>query len=121
GKGIAIKPNGNTVHSPVDGTIQLTFETGHAYGIKSNNGAEVLIHIGIDTVSMGGKGFTQNVTTNQKVRKGDILGAFDRSMIEKEGLDDTTMIIVTNTSDYSEVNIVAENTVTEGTDLLEIK
>ncbi|HFJ7722597.1 PTS sugar transporter subunit IIA, partial [Enterococcus faecium] len=76
---------------------------------------------GIDTVSMGGKGFTQKVTTNQKVRKGDILGAFDRSMIEKEGLDDTTMIIVTNTSDYSEVNIVAENTVTEGTDLLEIK
>lgn len=67
------------------------------------------------------KGFTQKVTTNQKVRKGDILGAFDRSMIEKEGLDDTTMIIVTNTSDYSEVNIVAENTVTEGTDLLEIK
>lgn len=121
GKGIAIKPNGNTVHSPVDGTIQLTFETGHAYGIKSNNGAEVLIHIGIDTVSMGGKGFTQKVTTNQKVRKGDVLGTFDRSMIEKEGLDDTTMIIVTNTSDYSEVNIVAENTVTEGTDLLEIK
>ncbi len=94
---------------------------GHAYGIKSNNGAEVLIHIGIDTVSMGGKGFTQKVTTNQKVRKGDILGTFDRSMIEKEGLDDTTMIIVTNTSDYSEVNVVAENTVTEGTDLLEIK
>ncbi|WP_413226824.1 PTS glucose transporter subunit IIA [Enterococcus lactis] len=67
------------------------------------------------------KDLHKKVTTNQKVRKGDILGAFDRSMIEKEGLDDTTMIIVTNTSDYSEVNIVAENTVTEGTDLLEIK
>lgn len=67
------------------------------------------------------KDLHKKLLLNQKVRKGDILGAFDRSMIEKEGLDDTTMIIVTNTSDYSEVNIVAENTVTEGTDLLEIK
>ncbi|OWW67439.1 PTS sucrose transporter subunit IIA [Enterococcus hirae 57-03-H11] len=69
GKGIAIKPTGDTVYSPVDGTIQVTFETGHAYGLKSNDGAEILIHIGIDTVSMGGKGFIQKVTANQKVKK----------------------------------------------------
>ena len=55
GKGIAINPTGDTVYSPVYGTIQVTFETGHAYGLKSNDGAEILIHIGIDTLSMGGK------------------------------------------------------------------
>lgn len=69
GKGIAVKPEGNTVYSPVDGTVQLAFETGHAYGLKSDNGAEILIHIGIDTVSMAGKGFEQKVTTNQKLKK----------------------------------------------------
>ena len=59
GKGIAVKPSGNTVYSPVDGIVQIAFETGHAYGLKSDNGAEVLIHVGIDTVSMNGKGFAQ--------------------------------------------------------------
>ena len=121
GKGIAVKPSGNTVYSPVDGTVQIAFETGHAYGLKSDNGAEVLIHIGIDTVSMNGEGFAQKVTANQKVKKGDVLGTFDTAAIAAAGLDDTTMIIVTNTADYSEVTPVAEGTVAEGTDLLELK
>ncbi|SCA90416.1 PTS system, sucrose-specific IIB component / PTS system, sucrose-specific IIC component / PTS system, sucrose-specific IIA component [Streptococcus macedonicus] len=121
GKGIAIKPSGNTVYSPVDGTVQIAFETGHAYGLKSDNGAEVLIHIGIDTVSMNGEGFAQKVTANQKVKKGDVLGTFDTAAIAAAGLDDTTMIIVTNTADYSEVTPVAEGTVAVGTDLLELK
>ncbi|SEF21571.1 PTS system, sucrose-specific IIC component [Streptococcus gallolyticus] len=121
GKGIAVKPSGNTVYSPVDGTVQIAFETGHAYGLKSDNGAEVLIHIGIDTVSMEGKGFAQKVTANQKVKKGDVLGTFDTTAIAAAGLDDTTMIIVTNTADYSEVTPVAEGTVAEGADLLELK
>lgn len=121
GKGIAVKPSGNTVYSPVDGTVQIAFETGHAYGLKSDNGAEVLIHIGIDTVSMEGKGFAQKVTANQKVKKGDVLGTFDTAAIAAAGLDDTTMIIVTNTADYSEVTPVAEGTVAEGADLLELK
>lgn len=121
GKGIAVKPSGNTVYSPVDGTVQIAFETGHAYGLKSDNGAEVLIHIGIDTVSMNGEGFAQKVTANQKVKKGDVLGTFDTAAIAAAGLDDTTMIIVTNTADYSEVTPVAEGTVAEGADLLELK
>jgi len=120
GKGIAIKPTGDTVYSPVDGTIQVTFETGHAYGLKSNDGAEILIHIGIDTVSMGGKGFIQKVTANQKVKKGDILGTFDRTLIKEAGLDDTTMVIVTNTADYSKVTPLIKGTVTATTDLLEV-
>ena len=121
GKGIAIKPTGNTVYSPVDGTVQVTFKTGHAYGLKSNKGAEILIHIGIDTVSMEGKGFTQKVIANQNVKKGDILGTFDSTLIKEAGLDDTTMVIVTNTSDYSEVTPLVRGTITENIDLLEVK
>ncbi|HHB0784752.1 TPA: sucrose-specific PTS transporter subunit IIBC [Enterococcus faecium] len=121
GKGIAIKPTGNTIYSPVDGTVQVTFETGHAYCLKSNEGAEILIHIGIDTVSMGGKGFTQKVTTNQNVKKGDKLGTFDSTLIEEAGLDNTTMVIVTNTDEYSEVTSLIKGIITENNDLLEVK
>lgn len=121
GQGIAVKPSGDTVYSPVDGTVQIAFETGHAYGLKSDDGAEVLIHIGIDTVSMEGKGFTQKVSANQKVKKGDVLGTFDRKAIADAGLDDTTMIIITNTADYSEVTPVADGSVREGDNLLDVK
>lgn len=121
GNGIAIKPSDNTVYSPVDGTIQIAFETGHAYGIKSNDGAEILIHIGIDTVSMDGKGFDQKVTANQTVKKGDVLGTFDLNEIAAAGLDSTTMIIVTNTADYAEVNPVATGSVAKGDALIAVK
>ena len=121
GKGIAIKPNGNTIYSPVDGTVQIAFETGHAYGLKSDSGAEILIHIGIDTVSMNGKGFTQKAKADQKVKKGDVLGTFDSAAIAAAGLDDTTMVIVTNTADYSAVTPVAEGVITEGANLLNLK
>lgn len=121
GQGIAVKPSGDTVYSPVDGTVQIAFKTGHAYGLKSDDGAEVLIHIGIDTVSMEGKGFTQKVSANQKVKKGDVLGTFDSKAIADAGLDDTTMIIITNTADYSEVTPVADGSVREGDNLLDVK
>ncbi|MDY4511562.1 sucrose-specific PTS transporter subunit IIBC [Streptococcus hyovaginalis] len=121
GNGIAVKPSDNTVYSPVDGTIQIAFETGHAYGIKSNDGAEILIHIGIDTVSMDGKGFNQKVTANQTVKKGDVLGTFDLNEIAAAGLDSTTMIIVTNTADYAEVSPVATGSVAKGDALIAVK
>lgn len=121
GNGIAVKPSDNTVYSPVDGTIQIAFETGHAYGIKSNDGAEILIHIGIDTVSMDGKGFDQKVTANQTVKKGDVLGTFDLNEIAAAGLDSTTMIIVTNTADYAEVSPVATGSVAKGDALIAVK
>ncbi|WP_422803480.1 sucrose-specific PTS transporter subunit IIBC [Streptococcus sp. FT1-106] len=121
GKGIAVKPNGNTVYSPVDGTVQIAFETGHAYGLKSDKGAEILIHIGIDTVSMDGKGFNQKVKADQKVKKGDVLGTFDSAAIAAAGLDDTTMVIVTNTADYADVASIASGKVATGDALLEVK
>ncbi|MGT2929389.1 sucrose-specific PTS transporter subunit IIBC [Streptococcus dentasini] len=121
GKGIAVKPSGNTVVSPVDGLVQIAFETGHAYGLKSDNGAEVLIHIGVDTVSMDGKGFEQKVKANQKVKKGDVLGTFDSEAIAEAGLDNTTMVIVTNSADYAEVTPVANGDVKAGADLIAVK
>ncbi|MGT2924870.1 sucrose-specific PTS transporter subunit IIBC [Streptococcus caviae] len=121
GKGVAVKPSGNTVYAPVDGTIQIAFDTGHAYGIKSDKGAEILIHIGIDTVSMNGDGFDQKVKADQKVKKGDVLGTFDSAKIAQAGLDDTTMFIITNTADYASVSPVSSGTVEVGDDLLEVK
>ena len=120
GKGIAVKPSGNTVYSPVNGTVQIAFETGHAYGLKSDNGAEVLIHVGIDTVSMNGTGFDQKVAANQTVKVGDVLGTFDSAKIAEAGLDDTTMVIITTTADYSEVKPLAAGQLAHGADLLEL-
>lgn len=121
GKGIAVKPSGNTVVSPVDGLVQIAFETGHAYGLKSKDGVEVLIHIGIDTVSLDGKGFEQKVAANQEVKKGDVLGTFDSAVIKDAGLDDTIMVIVTNTADYAEVSPVASGAVKAGDNLIDVK
>lgn len=114
GKGIAIKPSGDAVYSPVDGTIEVAFETGHAFAIKSDLGAEVLIHIGIDTVSMAGDGFEAVAKVGQKVKKGDLLAHFDSARIISHGLDDTTMVIVTNSGDYSSVDILAKGEVASG-------
>ncbi|MBB5182367.1 sucrose-specific PTS transporter subunit IIBC [Catenisphaera adipataccumulans] len=120
GKGIAIQPSGNTVYAPVSGIIQVAFETGHAYGLKSDDGAEVLIHIGIDTVNMKGEGFTQKVQANQRVKAGDVLGTFDSEKIKKAGYDDTTMVIVTNTPSYAEVKKLADGEVKHGDALIEV-
>ncbi|HFJ4900362.1 sucrose-specific PTS transporter subunit IIBC [Streptococcus pyogenes] len=108
GQGLAIKPEDNTLYSPVDGKVEIVFETGHAYAITSSQGAEVLLHIGIDTVSMAGDGFESLVAVGQAVKKGDLLGHFDPSKIAEAGLDDTTMMIVTNSADYQSVDILAQ-------------
>ena len=121
GKGAAIKPSGNQVVAPFDGEVQIAFPTGHAYGLKSDKGAEVLIHIGIDTVSLDGKGFDAKVQANQRIKKGDVLATFDSSVITEAGLDDTTMVIVTNTADFEDVSSVATGSVPEGADFIAVK
>ena len=100
---------------------KIAFPTGHAYGLKSDKGAEVLIHIGIDTVSLDGKGFDAKVQANQRVKKGDVLATFDSSVITEAGLDDTTMVIVTNTADFEDVSSVATGSVAEGADFIAVK
>ncbi|HER6749489.1 TPA: PTS beta-glucoside transporter subunit IIBCA [Streptococcus pyogenes] len=121
GQGLAIKPEDNTLYSPVDGKVEIVFETGHAYAITSSQGAEVLLHIGIDTVSMAGDGFESFVAVGQAVKKGDLLGHFDPSKIAEAGLDDTTMMIVTNSADYQSVDILAQGHVLIGDQVALIK
>ena len=121
GQGIAIKPTEGVVYAPADAEVTIAFATGHAYGLKTANGAEILIHVGIDTVSMNGEGFDQKVSQGSKVKAGDVLGTFDLAKIAAAGLDDTTMVIVTNTADYASVTPVAEGTVSKGDAIIEVK
>ena len=120
GQGIAVKPSKGVVYAPADAEIAIAFPTGHAYGLKTDNGAEILIHVGIDTVSLNGKGFEAKVFQGDRVRAGDIIGTFDSEVIAANGLDDTTMVIITNTMDYGEVTPIATGSVTNKTRVLEL-
>ncbi|MCQ8260240.1 sucrose-specific PTS transporter subunit IIBC [Streptococcus suis] len=120
GKGLAVKPTEGVVYAPADAEVTIAFETGHAYGLKTASGAEILIHIGIDTVSMNGNGFEKLVAAGDKVAAGTPIAKFDAAKIAEAGLDDTTMIIVTNTADFSEVSPLAEGTTAHGTDFLKV-
>jgi PTS system beta-glucosides-specific IIC component len=95
GKGVAIVPSGRTVFAPFDGEVVAVFPTGHAIGLRSTTGAELLIHIGLDTVKLNGKHFTTKVEQGQAVRSGDVLIEFDRDAILAEGYDLTTPIVIT--------------------------
>ena len=121
GQGIAVKPSEGVVYAPADAEVTIAFATGHAFGLKTANGAEILIHVGIDTVSMNGDGFEQKVAQGDKVKAGDVLGTFDSAKIAAAGLDDTTMVIVTNTADYASVTPVANGAVAKGDAIIEIK
>ena len=121
GQGVAVKPSEGVVYAPADAEVTIAFATGHAYGLKTADGAEILIHVGIDTVSMNGDGFDQKVAQGDKVKAGDVLGTFDAAKIAAAGLDDTTMVIITNTADYASVTPVAEGTVAKGDAVIELK
>lgn len=121
GQGIAIKPTEGVVYAPADAEVTIAFATGHAYGLKTANGAEILIHVGIDTVSMNGEGFDQKVAQGDKVKAGDVLGTFDAAKIAAAGLEDTTMVIVTNTADFASVTPVATGSVAKGDAIIEVK
>ena len=121
GQGIAVKPSQGVVYAPADAEVSIAFPTGHAFGLKTTNGAEVLIHVGIDTVTMNGEGFEAKVAQGDKVKAGDVLGTFDSNKIAAAGLDDTTMVIVTNTADFSSVAPVATGSVAKGDAVIEVK
>ncbi|CYU31450.1 sucrose-specific PTS transporter subunit IIBC [Streptococcus suis] len=120
GKGLAVKPSEGVVYAPADAEVTIAFETGHAYGLKTASGAELLIHIGIDTVSMNGNGFEKLVAAGDKVKAGTPIAKFDAAKIAEAGLDDTTMIIVTNTADFVEVSPLAEGTIAHGVEFLKV-
>lgn len=121
GQGIAVKPSQGVVYAPADAEVSIAFPTGHAFGLKTTDGAEVLIHVGIDTVTMNGDGFEAKVAQGDKVKAGDVLGTFDSNKIAAAGLDDTTMVIVTNTADYASVAPVATGSVAKGDAVIEVK
>ena len=121
GQGIAVKPSEDVVYAPADAEVTIVFPTGHAYGLRTANGAEILIHVGIDTVSMNGEGFNHKVAQGDKVKAGDVLGTFDSAKIAAAGLDNTTMVIVTNTAEFASVNPVASGLVAKGDAIIEVK
>ena len=121
GDGIAMEPSDGELVAPADGEISSTFETHHAVGMTTADGAELLMHIGIDTVKLGGKHFTYLVNEGDKVKKGQPLIRFELEAIKAEGYPVTTPVIVCNTDDYAAVAAKASGTVKQGDALLELK
>lgn len=118
GNGVAIDPADGKVVSPVDGTVMTLFPTKHAIGLVSDNGAEILIHLGMDTVKLDGKYFEAHVKQGDKVKKGDVLVTCDVEAIKAEGYSMITPVIVTNTADYLDVVEMASGTVKAGDDII---
>jgi PTS system beta-glucosides-specific IIC component len=120
GKGVAIIPSDNKVIAPFAGEVASLFQTKHAIGLLSDNGIEVLIHVGIDTVKLEGKPFTAHVKVGDRVQAGDLLVEFDRQAIIDAGYDLATPIIISNSDDYHEVMTVAASAVQAGSPLLSV-
>ncbi|KFN90304.1 PTS system beta-glucoside-specific IIBCA component [Tetragenococcus muriaticus PMC-11-5] len=120
GKGVAIKPTLGKLYAPVDGKVTTLFSTGHALGMTSTEGVEVLMHIGLNTINLEGDGFTVAVQKEDFVRKGDLLITFDMEKIKEAGLTTLTPIIVTNTQDYLDVLDMNQSEIVVGEDLLTI-
>lgn len=120
GNGIAILPSEGRVVAPADAEVTLLFPTKHAIGLKTIDGAEILIHVGMDTVTLNGKGFESHVSVGDKVQKGQTLLTFDIEEIKKAGLTTVTPIIITNTTDYQSIDLCKDNKVTFEDFLLEL-
>ena len=121
GKGIAIVPLDGKICAPCDGVVSALFPTGHAVGITSAEGAEVLIHVGMDTVKLNGAGFTVHVSEGQRIKAGDLLMEADLEVIKRAGYDTTTPVIITNTEEFSEVKSAGEGMVKAGDPVIMLK
>lgn len=115
GRGIAITPRGSRVVSPITGTLSVVFPTGHAFGITSEDGLEFLVHIGVDTVSLKGEGFSLLVKQGQSIKAGEPLVDVDYSVLEKHELSTDIMVVVTSTDTVCEV----ESMLAKDTDITE--
>jgi PTS system beta-glucosides-specific IIC component len=121
GQGVAIEPSEGKLYSPISGTVTALFPTNHAIGITSNQGAEILIHIGMDTVQLEGKFFTSHVSQGARVEKGQLLVEFDIPGIKGAGYIVTTPVIVTNTTYYQRPIITDQKQIKAGDRLFELK
>ncbi len=120
GRGTVIIPSDNTVCAPVSGTVKVVFPTKHAVGLLSDEGAEVLIHVGIDTVNLNGRGFEVFVKQGQRVNAGDRLLTFDRNVLKEAGCSDEVLMVVTNTADYLDVVPMKTGAVRTGEDAVRV-
>ena len=118
GKGVAIKPLGDTIYAPFDGEITMTTPTNHAIGLRSVKGAEVLIHVGIDTVNLQGKYFERFVSEGETINKGQPLLRYNLKEIVDKGYDETTMVIVTNSAEFLDIIITGDENVESKTSRL---
>ena len=121
GKGAAVRPSEGRVLAPADGTIDVMFDTGHAVSMTTTDGAEVLIHVGINTVQLNGQHYKACCKAGDKVKKGDLLISFDLDAIRAAGYLCTTPLIVCNTDDYATVRPLASGAVAPGQDLLRVE
>lgn len=120
GKGAAVIPSEGKVVSPVNGTVETVFDTLHAIGLKSDDGVEILIHIGLDTVKLGGKYFTAHVKNGDKVTVGTPLVDVDLAKVKEEGYDIITPVIISNSPDYGDVLAVTGQDVKAGDGLIRV-
>lgn len=121
GEGTAVEPSEGKLYAPCDGKIDSVFDTKHAVNMVSDDGVEILLHIGIDTVKLGGQYFEAHVSDGQEVKKGDLLISFDMDKIKAAGYKVTTPLIIGNTDDFASVEPVAQNSVSAGDMILKIK
>lgn len=118
GQGIAIVPQEGKVYAPFDGVVDTVFETGHALGLSGENGVEVLIHVGIDTVNLQGKYFQPKISSHDKIKKGQLLLEFDKEAIQKEGYEIVTPVIITNSEKYGQIQSLVSGQVEVGREIL---
>ena len=102
GKGVAVKPTGNKVVAPCDATVDMMFDTGHAVSLVADSGAEILIHVGLDTVNLKGQHYTVIAKNGDHVKKGDLLMEFDIAAIQAAGYDTVTPIVICNSDNYTD-------------------
>ena len=121
GEGVAIEPSEGKLFAPADGVIEAVFDSKHAVSLTTTDGAEILLHIGVDTIKLGGKHFEPHVQEGQAVKKGDLLVSFDMAAIQAAGYLLTTPMVVCNTDDYAAIQPLAEGAVKAGSDLLNIQ
>ena len=120
GKGIAIRPTSGRIVAPCDATVDMMFDTGHAVSLVADCGAEVLIHVGLDTVNLKGKHYNVRCKNGDKVKKGDLLMEFDPEAIKAEGYDIITPVVICNSGDYATFNTHVGQNVAEGDLVIEL-